>query len=255
MPDTPSTINVRPPVWALIFAVIIGGCFYLYGKNMEINAPSNSPFLVSVSADAKIAAPPDIATVDFGVTSGRESTAKNAMEKIKTSMTKIIAAVKQAGVEDKDIVTQSFYLNPVYDYVSGSQIPRGFEASQTLEIKIRDLDKAGDVITAATSAGANQAGDFSFSIDNPDQLKAQARALAVEKAKAKAKVLADNLGMQLVKITNFNEDNFLPMAYDMKQRSVNLNMGGAVAAPSTPLPVPSGQQEITSTVTLTYELR
>lgn len=252
MSDTPSTINVRPPAWALIFAVIIGGCFYLYGKNMEINAPSSSPFLVSVSADAKVSGAPDVATASFGVQTGRQSSAKVAIDVVKKDMTKVLATVKDTGIPDKDISTESFWLSPSYDYVNGSQVPRGFEASQSLTVKIRDLDKIGDTITAATSAGANRVGNIDLTIDNPDSLKAQARSQAIDKAKAKAQELAKNLGMSIVKLTNFSEDGSYPQpprAYD------KLMMGATGVSESTPLPVPVGQQDITSSVTLTYELR
>ena len=121
-------------------------------------------------------------------------------------------------------------------------------------MKIRDLDTIGDILAGATTAGANQAGGISFSVDNPDEIKAQARTKAIEKAKAKAQVLADNLGMKLVKLTSFSEDSSTPYSrYSMMEKAnFDDGRGGAVSAP---MPVPTGEQEITSSVTLTYELR
>ena len=202
MTDTTSPVIVRPQLWAVIVAVIIGGLFYVYGKNMDLHSSTSAPFLISVSADDKVSASPDIAVTSFGVQTGRQPTVKAAMELLTKSMTKVLAAVKAAGLEDKDITTESFWLSPVFDYVNGSQLPRGYEAHQSLSVKIRDLDKIGDVLSAATAAGANQGGGISFSIDKPDVLQGQARAKAIVKARAKAQELADELGMSTVSYTH-----------------------------------------------------
>ncbi len=255
MPEsTATTVNLRPPMWLPVIVVCIGGAFYLAGKNMEIKAPQEAPMNISVSADAKVSGAPDIATLSFGVQTGRQTTAKAAIEKITKNMTAVLAAVKALGVEEKDISTASFWLNPVYDYTTNGQIPRGFEANQTLSVKVRDLDKVGDVLTAATNAGANQAGGVNFTIDNPDTMKAQSRQMAIEKAKAKAEVLARSLGMRLTRLTGFSEDGSYPMPRPYMMESKGMAMGDAVAAP-TSVPMPVGEQDITSNVTLTYELR
>lgn len=255
MPDAsvPTTINLRPPLWLPIIVIVIGGLFYLVGKNMEIRAQSEFPTVISVSADAKISAAADIATLSFGVATGRQSSAKAAIALVTKNMTAIIAAVKKAGVEDKDIATQSFRLNPTYDYTNGTQVPRGFEANQTLNVKVRDLDKVGDVLSSATNAGANQVDNIVFSIDNSDDLKAQVRSAAIEKAKAKAEVLARSLRMRLGRIREFSEDgNSMPRPMMIEGKSMAYDgIGGADAS----LPVPSGEQEIISYVKLTYELR
>lgn len=249
--DHTSTINVRPPVWALLAAVIIGGLFYLTGKKMEVLAPQQNPATISVYADAKISASPDIAMLNFGIATGRQPSAKAAIALVSKNMTAIIAAVKKAGVEEKDIATQSFWLNPVYDYTNGTQIPRGFEANQSLSVKVRDLDIVGDVLTVATSAGANQAGGITFTIDNPDALNAEARELAIKKAQAKARVLADTLGMSLGRLTGYNEG----INYGGPVPMYAKGMGGGGMEADARMEIPAGEQDITSNVTLTYELR
>lgn len=253
MADTHSTVTLRPPVWALLTAVIIGGIFYITGKQLEIKGPLTNPPVISVSAEGKIATPPDIASMSFGVTSGRQGTAKGATDTIQRNMAKILAAVKELGIEEKDITTESFYLSPEFDYTTGGQIPRGYQASQSLRVKVRDLDKVGDVLSAAMNAGANQAGGITFSVDNPDDVKAQAREIAIEKAKAKAEVLAKNLGMSLGRMTAFSEDGMYAPPMPMMGRA-NYDMAeGAMLQKS--LDIPSGEQEIVSNVTITYELR
>ena len=244
-----TTLNIRPPLWLPIAVVLIGGAFYIAGKHIEIDAKRENPATISVSADAKVSAAPDIAMLSFGVTTGRQPSAKAAIALVTKNMTAVLAAVKKLGIEDKDISTENFWLNPVYDYTTAGQIPRGFEVNQNLSVKVHDLDKVGDVLTAATSAGANQAGGITFSIDNSDALKGEARTKAIEKAKRKAQDLAASLGMHLGRITGFSEDgNYSPRPMMMK------TMDAGMAAEAS-LPIPSGEQDITSNVTIMYELR
>lgn len=247
-----STINIRPPVWALITAVIIGGAFYIAGKNIEANPEVQQPSTITVSGDGRAFAIPDIAQLNVGVQTGRQVTAGVAMTKLKKSMDGVIAAVKAQGIDEKDIMTQSFWLNPVYDYNNGAQIARGFEAGQSLSIKVRDLDITSDVLGAATSAGANQAGGVQFTVDKPEGVQAEARAEAITEAKAKAEVLATQLGVELGDIISFNEGGGgypVPMYYDKAMMNVG---GGRIEDQAVQLPV--GEQEVNVTVSITYSL-
>lgn len=248
------TINVRPPVWALIVAVAVGGAFYLSGKNIEVKHRNDQPSIITVSGDGKAFAIPDIAQLNVGVQTGRQATAAAAMTKLKTSMDAVIAAVKAQGIEDKDITTSSFWLNPVYDYNNGRQIPQGFEAGQSLTVKVRDLDKTSDVLGAATAAGANQAGGVQFTVDHPDTVQAEARAEAIKKAQQKAQVLAKQLGVRLGKVLNFSEGYGggypVPMYYD----KAAMGMGGGAPMDAQAVQLPVGQQEVNVNVSITYEL-
>ncbi len=246
------TINLRPPLWLPILVVVIGGMFYIGGKKLEIQAPRENPATISVSGDAKVSAAPDIATLSFGVTTGRQPSAKAAIAMVTKNMTAVLDAVEKQGIPKKDIATQSFWLNPVYDYTTGGQIPRGFEATQSLSVKVHDLDKVGDVLTAATNAGANQAGGIDFSIDNPDSLRAEARKDAIKEAQDKAKILADSLGMKLGRLTGFQEDG--NGYYPPRPMMMSKGLAESDAANQASLPVPVGEQEIMSNVTLTYEV-
>ncbi len=110
------------------------------------------------------------------------------------------------------------------------------------------MEKIGQIIEGATAAGANQVGDLQFTIDKQDELKAQARKQAIDKAKAKAKELASQLGVNLVRITNFSESSVLPRYVGFEEV---VGMGGAEA----PIPqIETGENKITVTVTITYEI-
>lgn len=251
---TEQTINVRPPVWALITVVAIGGAFYIAGKNIESRTPPAQPATITVSGDGKSFATPDIAQISVGVQTGRQPSAAVAMEKLKTSMDAVLAAVRAQGIADKDISTQSFWLNPVYDYTENGQIPRGFEASQSLSIKVRDLDKVSAVLGAATAAGANQSGGVTFTVDDPEAKRSEAREDAIQEAQRKAQALASQLGVRLGKILNFSEGVIgypVPMYYGREA----YGMGGADAALQKSVELPPGEQEININVTITYELK
>jgi uncharacterized protein YggE len=239
----------RPGALALLLAVLIGGGFYLGGKYIETR--DHTPTTISVSGEGKVTGAPDIAQLTFGVTTGRQGTAKGAMQMLTQEMNKVIAAVKAAGVAEQDITTSSFSLQPQYDWVDGKQLSRGFEASETLTVKVRDLDKTSDVLGAATTAGANQAGDVNFTIDNPETLRAQAREKAIAQAKEKAIKLAQELGMQLGTLKGFNEGSspVPPMPY---VRTMGMAASGAA---DMAVPLPAGDQDIMSSVSLTYELK
>jgi uncharacterized protein YggE len=246
------TINIRPPLWLPILAVVIGGAFYVAGKNIEKRPVAATPGIISVSGEGKVTVTPDIAMISFGMQTGRMDTAKAAMAKLSTGMNKVFDAVKNSGVEEKDITTEQFTLNPVYDWTDGGQVFRGFEASQSLRVKVRDLDKVTDVLGAATAAGANQAGNVNFTVDNPEAKQAEARQKAIDQAKEKAKTLAAQLGVQLGDIQNFSEGGGgYPSPVMMRSE---YGMGGGVADQKS-IPLPSGEQDVTAYVTITYELK
>jgi len=235
----------------MVLAALVLGGMYVVGN--YVSEQDYLPVVISVDGQGRVFASPDIAQISFGVETGRQKTAEGAMDVLSEKMNAIVAAVKAQGVEEKDIATESFYLSPAYDWNEGERIDRGFEARQSLTVKVRALGSVGDIVSAVTSAGANQVGGVSFTIDDPEELRAQARAKAVEQAKDKAEVMAQSLGMQLGKLKGFNEgyggyvENYRKM--DMATAE---GMGGA--GPVSP-PMPAGEEEISVTVSLSYELK
>lgn len=247
-------IRIQPPVGMLLGAVALGGLFYLAGIHLSRLPVTVAPGTITVTGEGKVTAVPDIAQLNFGVTTGVQTTAKAASDKIATDMNKVLAAVKALGIDDKDIKTQSFYLQPTYDYTDGRQRLRGYEATQSLDVKVRDLDKVGDVLTAATDNGANQANGVNFTIDKPESKKDEARTQAIADAKTKAEELAKQLGQSLGDVQSFNESGngyYPPVMYMAKSEAYG--MGGG--ADSAAVPMPAGEQDITVNVTITYELR
>jgi len=210
---------------------------------------------ITVSDTGEIYAKPDLALTTFSVVT-EAKTVGEAMSENTKKMNAVINFVKGEGVEDKDVKTTNFNINPryeyqkveteIYPYPPGKRVLVGYEITQSLEVKIRDMVKIGDIIQGATEAGANQVGDLQFTIDKKDELKAQARAEAITKAKNKAEALASQLGVHLIRITNFSESSEVPVPYALRE--------AAPAGGGTPQ-IETGENKIEVTVTITYEIR
>jgi len=244
------------PAHAILVAVLIGGGFYVYGKHLDRSPAPVAPGTITVSGEGKIQVTPDVAEMSFGMTTGVQTTAKAASDKVSNDMRKILAAVKAQGIEDKDITTENFYLSPVYDWTDGRQRLRGYEATQSLRVKVRNLDKVGDVLTAATDNGANQAGGVQFTLEDPEGKKDEARTEAIANAKKKAEELAAQLGQELGDVQSFNENSggwYPPMMYAREAYATGGMDGDMAKAQSAPMP--AGEQDLTVSVTITYELR
>lgn len=132
----------------------------------------------------------------------------------------------------------------------GKSVLTGYQVSESIYVKLRDLSKAGSLLASLGSAGVSDLNGPSFSVDNPDSVNAQARSAAIADAKTKAKELAKELGVSLVRITSFSENsgNYpMPVMYAMNAAASSAK----VSAPE----VPAGQQEVTDNVTITYEIK
>jgi hypothetical protein len=210
---------------------------------------------ITVSDSGEIYAAPDLAITSFSVVTEAKTVAEAMSENTK-KMNAVITAVKEQGVEEKDLKTINFNISPHYDYYgvssiypSGKRVLVGYDITQTLQVKIRDLEKVGNIIQAAIDNGSNEASDLQFTIDQQDELKKQAREEAINKAKAKAEELADQLGVKLVRITNFSESNFVPY-YALEKAVSPLGLSGGGSAPQ----IETGENKIEVTVYITYEI-
>lgn len=208
---------------------------------------------VTMSAEGKVTAKPDTASVNFSVvTQGK--TASAVQEQNDKKMTAIVDFLKSQSIAEEDIKTSNYNLYPQYDY--NTSIPAeqpaivGYTATQTIGVKVKDLQKVPSLVGNLTGKGVNQIDSVAYFIDDPDTLKQEARQQAVDKAKEKAQELAGRLGVKLGKVINFSEgDSYLPQAYYDRAMSA-IGYGGGGASPVQP-----GSQDVTVNVTLTFELR
>jgi uncharacterized protein YggE len=213
---------------------------------------------ITVAGKGEVVIKPDLATVSFGVTAENLDVAK-AQTEATTKMNRIIDLLKTKGIAERDIKTTNYNIYPRYDYVKselayygGKQVLSAYVVSQTVEVKIRDITKAGDILSGVGEFGVTDVSGLTFTVDDQDTVKDQARELAITDAKAQAKVLAKGLGVRLVRITSFSENGNYPIFYGM-EKATALGMGGDGAVPAPQLPV--GENKITSNVSITYEIR
>lgn len=218
---------------------------------------------INVEGKGEVFAAPDIATFSFTV-SEKAKTVKEAQETVTKKMNGILESLKKSEIDEKDITTGGYNIYPEYEYQTlncfaypcpqGKSTIVGYNVSHNITLKIRDLDKIGSILTDLGGLGASDVSGVSFSIDKQDELKTQARDMAIENAKTKAEELASALGVKLVRVVNYSEygNGVVYGQYAMKSEAYGLG-GGVVAAPSPE--IPTGESKIVSTVNITYEIR
>lgn len=207
----------------------------------------------AVQGSAVVYAKADIANITVGLKTEVKKTAAEATLDNSKTMNNILEVVRGLEIEDKDIKTTSYNLRPVYNWTeSRGQELKGYEVSQNVTLKVRNLENIGAIIEKTTSVGANQVGDINFTIDDEYELKNEARKMAIEKAKEKAGLIASQAGLKLGKLKGVSETSYNPImpmySNSMKEMSYDSAAGGA---PS----IEVGQNEIRAEVTLIYEVK
>ena len=217
----------------------------------HIGEAPRMPYTITISGEGKVTAAPNIAVTSVGLVTEKNDVGAAQSENTQ-KMNKLIAAMKAAGIADEDLKTTQYQIYPKYSYDSktGSNIT-GYSVTQSVEIKIRDLTKISDVLAKAGEAGANQVTGVQFTIDEPKNLRAEAREEAVKDAEEKAEKLAKELGVRLGKVVNFNEMRSGDMPSPMPMYAKE-GMGGAADSAPT---VQTGTLEINSEVAVTYEIK
>jgi len=161
--------------------------------------------LLQVSAHAEAHRVPDVATISAGVVT-QAADANASMRANAQQMDKVMAAVRAAGIAERDIQTSGINVNPQYRYAE-NQPPAitGYQASNTVNLKVRDIGKLGRVLDALVASGANQVNGPSFEIDQPDAAYDEARRAALDKAQARAAMYAKTLGLRVRRIVSIGE--------------------------------------------------
>jgi uncharacterized protein YggE len=221
-----------------------------------IGRDSQASNVITVEGSGEVLAVSNIASLDINL-SKDGVTAKEAQTLLNESIDSVLKYLKEKGVEDKDIKSEYGGLTPKYSYEkcysyscpNNSKII-GYTSTQSIVVKVREVDNANDIRTGLTEIGVTNISGPTFSIDDEESFKVQARSLAIEEAKAKAKVLAKELGVKLGKVANFSENN--GGYYPMYKSSAM--MSDSSVAESAPI-LPKGENKITSNVTITYEIR
>lgn len=217
----------------------------------------NENNLVTVTGTGEVYIVPDVGVINISVRTENKDV-KSATDENNKKINSIVSFLKDKKIEEKDIKTNTFNLNPIYSYESetGKRTVTGYEANQGLSVKIRDTSKVGEIISGATEKGANDIGNLTFITDDNETIKENAKKIAIENAKAKAKALEQQLGVKMIKIVNYSEDAYTPTinSYDSYNAGINLKAMGSPSAVASP-EVQTGQNKIISTVTITYAIQ
>lgn len=266
-------VHIMPPPMVVKAATIALAALALWGFASSVKTFKEFRFVgsgttatntITVSGTGEVFAVPNLATFDVTV----DESAKTVGDAQKTATTKINTIIdyfKQQGIADKDIKTTDYNVNPKYEWQQGAvctpnipcppgkQVLTGYEVSQTVEVKVRDTSKAGNLLSGVGGRGASNVSGLTFTTDDQNKLEADARQKAITDAENKAQVLASQLGVSLVRIVGFNDNSGgyrPPIMYAAK--SADMGMGGMEA----PTPhIPAGQNKITSDVSITYEIQ
>ena len=210
-------------------------------------APASDGTLLSVSSRAEARKAPDIATFSAGVVT-QAADGNAALRQNAEQMNRVLAAIKAAGVADKDVQTSGISLNPQYRYEE-NQPPRitGYQASNTVTVKLRDVAKMGQVLDALVASGANQINGPSFGIDDPEPLYDRARLDALKAARARAETYAGALGVRVRRIVSISEGGAA-----MPSPMPRMAMMKAEAYDSTP--VAAGESSVSVNLDVVFEL-
>ena len=206
---------------------------------------------ISITGEGKVAGVPDVARIQLGYSVEKKTVAEAQKENTAKMNAVIDKLKKDFKIDAKDIKTANYYISPQYDYSNnGKQTLRGYLVSQNLDVKVRQMDKVSAIIEASAVIGLNQVDNLSFEIDNPEKLKEEARAKALEQAKAKAGALSDIVGVKLGKIISFSESSNGGQVPPYLIDKMADGFGGGGAAPA----IEAGSNEIIIIATVEYEI-
>ena len=263
--------------YALVFTLVVTGIASLGYVHVYSRATEPASFRsFSVSAEGKVIIVPDVAKFTFEIISeGGKNLADSQTENTKKT-NDAIAFVKSKGVSTKDIKTQSYNVEPRYEYsncspppviysegVSKEFISRacpppeivGYTVRQVVSIKVRDFNAVGDILSGVVENGANSVSQLSFTVDDPTMVENEARAQALTNAKEKAKTMADAGGFRLGRLLSISEGGAVPYYDKRLYAAESFGMGGDGATTRPAPTVEPGSQEFQITMMLTYEIR
>ncbi len=248
---------------ALLIAAVLYVVFLAYGEFRTSVLKGGSAFqnTITVNGIGEAVAIPDTGVFSFTMME-RAAVVADAQKKVSEKMTQAMTYLKEQGVEEKDIKTVSYSINPQYEYnqpvcspygcppVSNPKIV-GYEVQQATEVKVRKLEKAGDLLSGVGATGPSYVSGLSFSVDDEDVITAEARAKAIDNAKEKAAALSKRLGVSLVRVVNFYENGgYMPYA-----KEAAYGMGGDISVSAPRVSVSPGETKVLSNVSITYEIR
>ena len=207
--------------------------------------------ILDVSAEGSTTRVPDLATIRAGVVS-QASTAAAALTDNAGRMTKVMAALKRAGIADRDIATSTVGLNPQYRYADNQPpVITGYQATNTVTVRFRDVAKSGAILDVLVAQGANQIDGPNLSIDKPEAALDEARTDAIKRARARADLYASAAGMRVARIVSIAESG----QNSGGQPQPPIMYARAMKADAAPTQIAPGEQDVTVTLSVRFLLQ
>jgi uncharacterized protein YggE len=238
--------------YALLAAIALGAAFVPAAAGAQTAPAVAQPIAgtrLDISATGEATRVPDVAIVTAGVIT-RAVTARLALEQNAARMERVRAALKRAGIADRDIQTSNISLNPEYRYVQ-DQPPKltGYTASNQVNVRFRDIARSGDILDALVAEGANSINGPNLTIDKPEEALDEARTKALGVGRARAEIYARALGMHVVRLLSVSESGGSypvppPMPVMMEAR-----------AQAAGMKIDPGEQKLSVTLGMVFELR
>ncbi|MEZ5924502.1 MAG: SIMPL domain-containing protein [Hyphomicrobiaceae bacterium] len=202
---------------------------------------------ITLSASGSTTAVPDRVLIMLGVQS-EAATAREALDANSAAMRKVIEAVKAEGLEDRDVQTSDFSIGPRYEYTQDGKPPRlvGYQVSNVVNIRVKDISRLGLILDKAVSEGSNQVNGIQFQVSDQEVRLDEARKAAVANARRMAELYAAAAGVELGPVMHIEEAAFRPGPVVMMRQ--------AAAAEASAVPIESGEQTLQVTVTITWSL-
>ena len=219
--------------------------------------------IISVSGEGEVFAIPDTAQFVFSVFE-EAPTIESAQESVTKKQNEILSFLKSEGVDEEKIKTIGYNIFPRYEFRSdtrsnfpapeGQRVLVGYEVRHTLEVKTKETDRVGEFIAGVTKLGANDVSGVSFTIEDEEVVRKEAREKAIEQARKKANDLAKDLGVALGPLVRFEEGFGGDKFYLERSAVTNESVGFDVAQAPSP-GIPAGENKILVNVVLGYEIR
>jgi hypothetical protein len=249
----------------ILFLIIAAG----YQGVKLLSNLSGSTRTIQISGTGEVEAKPDISEITFTLREVNNTTDKSKnveiQNKISSQMDSLIKDFKNLKIEDKDIKTTNYNVNPKYTYQDCSRsvvnyikpcesnLLTGYEASQSVTVKVRDTSITGKVLSILSAANITEVNGPNFSIDDPEKLKAEARDIAIKDAKEKAESLSRSLGVNIEKIISFSDNTNDYTPYPVMYKNSTMSVG-VQSVPAMDANIQEGSQKINSNVTITFEI-
>lgn len=224
--------------WMMLSAVLVLGLVTQGGAQ---GAEKHQQRLLSVVGVGQVATEPDMAVISLGVTHQAE-TARAAMDMVNADATSLLEALAALDVAPRDVQTDQLSVSPFWDNKDQTRSIIGYEARNSVSVRVRDLSRLGSVMDAALSAGSNDFNGLRFTMQDPTPLEAQARKAAVKDAMARAAELAEAAGVTLGPVVTLTEQG---------GRGQPMMMA---AARSEDMAIATGEVAINASVSMTFDL-